>query len=247
MSKIDVSIVLVSYNHEQYIRDAIESILMQDVDFEYEIVFADDASTDNTTKIIKEYDKKIKNKQYLFSKDNHGNTYNTWNALINCKGDYFIVLEGDDYWIWKEKIKTQYQFLKDNPSYIGVSDKRCEVNKKGKIITIVGCGGDRDPLKRPIMGRIATEKSDFVIFTSDNPRTEDPEKILEDILKGVTKNNYEVEVDRRKAIQKGLEKLKCNDVLLILGKGHEDYQIIGHEKHHFDDFEEVQNYLENSK
>ncbi len=120
-------------------------------------------------------------------------------------------------------------------------------NKKGKIITIVGCGGDRDPLKRPIMGRIATEKSDFVIFTSDNPRTEDPEKILEDILKGVTKNNYEVEVDRRKAIQKGLEKLKCNDVLLILGKGHEDYQIIGHEKHHFDDFEEVQNYLENSK
>ena len=135
MKEIPLSIILISYNHEKYIREAIESILMQNVDFEYEIIFADDASTDNTTKIIKEYDKKIKNKQYLFSKENHGNTYNTWNAIVNCRGKYFIVLEGDDYWIWKEKIKTQYHFLKDNPEYIGVSDLRCEVNKKGRIIT----------------------------------------------------------------------------------------------------------------
>ena len=116
-------------------------------------------------------------------------------------------------------------------------------NKKGRIITIVGCGGDRDPLKRPIMGEIASRLSDYVIFTSDNPRTEDPNKILEDILKGVTKDNYEVEIDRPTAIKKGLDMLKDNDILLILGKGHEDYQIIGHTKHHLDDLEEVKKYL----
>jgi len=120
-------------------------------------------------------------------------------------------------------------------------------NKKGRVITLVGCGGDRDPKKRPIMGHIASEKSDYVIFTSDNPRTEDPQAIMDDILKGVDKTNYEVELDRVKAIKKGLDLLKENDVLLILGKGHEDYQIIGHEKHHLDDAEEVRKYIEQNK
>ena len=82
----------------------------------------------------------------------------------------------------------------------------------------------------PIMGNIASEKSDYVIFTSDNPRTEDPQKIMDDILSGVTKDNFEVELDRPTAIVKGLKMLKAGDILLILGKGHEDYQIIGHEK-----------------
>ncbi len=116
-------------------------------------------------------------------------------------------------------------------------------NKKGKIITIVGCGGDRDPKKRPIMGRIAAENSDYVIFTSDNPRTEDPELIMKDILAGVDTNNYEVELDRRKAIVKALDMINKNDVVLILGKGHEDYQILGHEKVHLDDAEEVKKYI----
>ncbi len=116
-------------------------------------------------------------------------------------------------------------------------------NKKGRIITIVGCGGDRDPMKRPIMGKIATEKSDYVIFTNDNPRTEDPNAIMNDIITGVSKNNYEVIFDRKSAINKGLSLLKTNDTLLILGKGHEDYQIIGHEKHHLDDKEIVLEYL----
>ena len=116
-------------------------------------------------------------------------------------------------------------------------------NKKGRIITLIGCGGDRDPIKRPIMGRIATEKSDYVIFTSDNPRTEDPNKILSDITIGLKKNNYEVVLDRVEAIKKGLDMIKDNDTLLILGKGHEDYQIIGHTKYHLDDLEEVQKYL----
>ncbi len=112
--------------------------------------------------------------------------------------------------------------------------------KKGKVITIVGCGGDRDPIKRPIMGNIATSLSDYTILTSDNPRTEDPVKIMDDILKGVKSTNYEVELDRKTAIKKGIEMLKPEDILLILGKGHEDYQIIGHTKIHLDDAEEVE-------
>lgn len=120
-------------------------------------------------------------------------------------------------------------------------------NKKGRVITLVGCGGDRDPKKRPIMGRIAAENSDHVIFTSDNPRTEDPQRIMDDILAGVHTNNYEVELDRRKAIVKALDSMEKNDVVLILGKGHEDYQILGHEKVHLDDAEEVRKYIENQK
>lgn len=120
-------------------------------------------------------------------------------------------------------------------------------NKKGRVITIVGCGGDRDPKKRPIMGRIAAENSDYVIFTSDNPRTEDPQTIMDNILAGVSTNNYEVELDRRTAIKKALDMIEKDDVVLILGKGHEDYQIIGHEKIHLDDAEEVRKYIENTK
>ncbi len=120
-------------------------------------------------------------------------------------------------------------------------------NKKGRVITIVGCGGDRDPKKRPIMGRIAAENSDYVVFTSDNPRTENPQTIMDNILAGVSTNNYEVELDRRTAIKKALDMIEKDDVVLILGKGHEDYQIIGHEKIHLDDAEEVRKYIENIK
>lgn len=115
--------------------------------------------------------------------------------------------------------------------------------KQGRVITIIGCGGDRDPMKRPIMGNIATKLSDYVILTSDNPRTEDPQNIMNDILKGVKTDNYEVIIDRKEAIKRGMEILNDNDILLILGKGHEDYQIIGHEKIHFDDFEEVEKWI----
>ena len=110
---------------------------------------------------------------------------------------------------------------------------------KGKIITIIGCGGDRDPKKRPIMGNIATSLSDYVILTNDNPRTEDEKLIMKDILEGITTDNYEVIYDRKDAIKKGISMLKDNDCLLILGKGHEDYQIIGRTKIHLSDYEEV--------
>lgn len=111
--------------------------------------------------------------------------------------------------------------------------------KQGKIISILGCGGDRDPMKRPIMGDIATKMSDWVIFTNDNPRTEDPEKIMHDIVCDLKCDNYEIILDRASAISKGVSLTKANDVLLILGKGHEEYQIFGHEKKHFSDREEV--------
>lgn len=115
--------------------------------------------------------------------------------------------------------------------------------KKGKLYTIIGCGGDRDPIKRPIMGKIASDLSDYCIFTSDNPRTEDPENILKDILARVKKDNYEVIIDRKEAIYSALSRLQKDDILLILGKGHENYQIIGHTKIHLDDSEEVLNFI----
>ena len=107
----------------------------------------------------------------------------------------------------------------------------------GRIITIIGCGGNRDRTKRPIMGNIASELSDYVIFTNDNPRNEDPSEIMNDILEGVHNENHEVILDRKSAINKGISLLKENDVLLILGKGHEDYQIVQGVKYHLDDME----------
>ena len=103
------------------------------------------------------------------------------------------------------------------------------------IYVIVGCGGDRDKTKRPIMGEIAVNNADYVIFTSDNPRTEDPDEIIYDIVQKLDKKNYEIEVNREKAIIRGIQLLKENDILMILGKGHENYQIINKEKIFFDD------------
>ena len=119
--------------------------------------------------------------------------------------------------------------------------------KENRVITIVGCGGDRDPIKRPIMGDIACKLSDHVIFTNDNPRTEDPKNIMNDITKDLKYNNFEIIFDRVEAIFKGIDMMEDNDILLILGKGHEDYQIIGKEKIHYDDHETVQKWIEEHK
>lgn len=116
---------------------------------------------------------------------------------------------------------------------------------EGKIISVFGCGGDRDKTKRKIMGMAAGILSDYCIITSDNPRTEDPMSIIEDIEDGMSSINssYEKIVDRREAIERGLKLLKDEDLLIIAGKGHEDYQIIGKEKIHFDDREVVREIL----
>ena len=104
-----------------------------------------------------------------------------------------------------------------------------------------------DKTKRPIMGNIATSNSDYAIITSDNPRTEDPNKIIEDILGGISGTNYTVVTDRIEAIHKGIDMLNPSDTLLILGKGHENYQIIGTVKHHMDDKEIARDYIESKK
>ena len=116
----------------------------------------------------------------------------------------------------------------------------------GRIIAVFGCGGDRDPYKRPVMGRIAAELSDLAIVTSDNPRTEDPYKILRQILAGMqdTETPYEVIESRVSAIGRAMELAQKDDVIVLCGKGHETYQEIRHEKHHLDEREVVASYLE---
>ncbi|MBO4245866.1 MAG: UDP-N-acetylmuramoyl-L-alanyl-D-glutamate--2,6-diaminopimelate ligase [Bacilli bacterium] len=115
--------------------------------------------------------------------------------------------------------------------------------KENQIITIMGCGGDRDPIKRPIIGDICCKLSNHVIFTNDNPRTEDPKKIMNDITTNLKYENFEIIYDRAEAIYQGINMMEENDILLILGKGHENYQIIGHEKIHYDDHEVVEKWL----
>lgn len=120
---------------------------------------------------------------------------------------------------------------------------------RGRLICLFGCGGDRDRLKRPIMGKIAEENSDICIVTSDNPRTEEPLAIIDEILAGMSNraSNKKVIPDRVEAIQWAVDKAMPGDVILLAGKGHEDYQIVGHEKRHMDEREIVAEHLAKRK
>lgn len=186
------------------------------------------------------------------------NVYNYMTALAICHEYGFdipsIIAKTKDVYPPKGRCET-YE-VKDGYAVVDYAHTPDAVEKmidsyrelaKARIITLVGCGGDRDPLKRPIMGHLAASKSDYVIFTNDNPRTEDPQKIMDDILKGVESDNYEVILDRKKAIRKALSIIQKDDIVLVLGKGHEDYQILGHEKVHLDDAEEIMKYKEKHK
>ncbi|HXW85418.1 MAG TPA: cyanophycin synthetase, partial [Candidatus Binataceae bacterium] len=114
---------------------------------------------------------------------------------------------------------------------------------KGRVICVFGCGGDRDPGKRPIMGRLAAELADLAIVTSDNPRSEDPLAIIAQIEAGVkaaaSRREYRVEPDRRRAIGLALGSAQAGDAIVIAGKGHENYQLVGKQVLHFDDREVV--------
>lgn len=116
---------------------------------------------------------------------------------------------------------------------------------KGRVIAVFGCGGDRDPIKRPIMGKIGVENSDLAVITSDNPRTENPMAIIRDILAGVSPEMgpYIVIEDRRKAIRYAMDIAGKDDIIVLAGKGHETYQDIGGRKHHLDEREEVAAHL----
>ncbi|MBA4416445.1 MAG: UDP-N-acetylmuramoyl-L-alanyl-D-glutamate--2,6-diaminopimelate ligase [Syntrophus sp. (in: bacteria)] len=117
--------------------------------------------------------------------------------------------------------------------------------KKGRLIVIFGCGGDRDRTKRPVMGDIASRRADFAIVTSDNPRKEEPGRIIEEITQGMNnrKGLFTVIESRREAIAEGIRMARENDVVLIAGKGHEDYQIIGNQTFPFSDQETAEEFL----
>ena len=117
-----------------------------------------------------------------------------------------------------------------------------EKAKGRRVLTVFGCGGDRDRTKRPVMGEIATRISDFAYLTSDNPRTENPLTILSEVEKGITLKNFVTIPDRAEAIKRAITEAKPGDIVLIAGKGHENYQIVGTEKRHFDDREEAAKY-----
>ena len=120
---------------------------------------------------------------------------------------------------------------------------------KGRLTVLFGCGGDRDRVKRPIMGAIAAQNADLVIVTSDNPRTEEPMAIINEILPGLKKGRAASKVicDRIEAIRWAIDNAGPGDVILLAGKGHEDYQIVGHEKHHMDEREIVAEHLQKRK
>ncbi|OPJ58133.1 UDP-N-acetylmuramoyl-L-alanyl-D-glutamate--2,6-diaminopimelate ligase [Clostridium oryzae] len=148
-------------------------------------------------------------------------------TIPNCKG-YMVVVD--------------YAHTPDGIENILNSARN--ITKK-KVISVFGCGGDRDKTKRPIMGQIAGKLSDYCVLTSDNPRTEEPEGIIKDIEKGIkaTACPYIIEADRKKAIFMALEKSRPGDIIVIAGKGHETYQIFKDKTIHFDDVEVVKEYL----
>ena len=156
------------------------------------------------------------------------------------KGRTEVVPVNKDYTVIIDYAHTPDSLEKIITSISNVSD--------GRIVTLFGCGGDRDAAKRPIMGKIAEKYSDFVIVTSDNPRTEDPEKIIDDILKGIKgKNNIKVITDRKEAIKYALKNGKKGDIIILAGKGHETYQITNQGKIHFDEREIINDILKDLK
>ena len=117
--------------------------------------------------------------------------------------------------------------------------------KKGRVLLVFGCGGQRDRTKRPLMGQTACSQADYVFLTNDNPRCEDPQQIFADIQAGMKGcSNYEIVPDRAQAIRRALQAARKDDIVIIAGKGHENYQLVGAEKRHFSDQEEVLKFLQ---
>ena len=116
--------------------------------------------------------------------------------------------------------------------------------KIGRLIAVFGCGGERDPFKRPMMGEIASSGADYVILTDDNPRREDANNIIMQIENGMKKGRHEVIRDRKEAIRKAIMTAEAGDVVLIAGKGHEKLQIIGDASFEHDDFQVARSILE---
>ena len=133
------------------------------------------------------------------------------------------------------------------PDGLSSALKACLPFADGKLICVFGCGGDRDRGKRPQMAAIAAELADVLVVTSDNPRTEDPQQILDDVVRGIPSGTaLTVMMDRAEAIAGAIKNAGAQDLVLIAGKGHEDYQILGTQKVHFDDREQALKALKKS-
>ncbi len=205
-----------------------------------------------------EFDLRYESKDYHVSMETPGEftVYNGMCAIgallqLNITMDKIVTALGE-----VSQVKGRFQAMESPKGYTAIIDyahapdgllnvlKTMNSFKTGNIITVFGCGGDRDKSKRPIMGEIAGKYSDYCIITSDNPRTEDPFVILDEIEEGMKKTDcqYRKLVDRKEGIETGLAMAKKGDLVLIAGKGHEDYQIIGKIKHHFDDAEIVSDF-----
>lgn len=154
------------------------------------------------------------------------------NNLKGVPGRMQRVDEGQNFYVFVDFAYTNEALLR--------AYETLKPYQKGRLITVFGCGGQRDRTKRPLMGASATANSDIVFLTNDNPRKEDPKIIFEDILKGISdKSKVILEPSRRAAIQKAIAEAKENDIIIIAGKGHEDYQILPTGKIHFSDTEEA--------
>jgi len=154
--------------------------------------------------------------------------------VTGVPGRFELVNGGQDF-----AVVVDYAHTPDGLANVLATAREFTTNK---LICLFGCGGDRDRAKRPMMGAIAARMSDLVVVSSDNPRSEDPLAIIEDVLVGVRQvagANYTVVADRREAIKQAIGAAAPGDVVLIAGKGHEDYQIIGSRRVHFDDREEA--------
>ena len=180
------------------------------------------------------------------------NVYNALAAIVTC---YSLGIEVEDICSYLGKfqgVTGRFQKIETDKGFVVIVDyahtedslknvlNTAKEFTKGRLITVFGCGGDRDNTKRPKMGAVASNISDYVIVTSDNPRSEDPIKIIEEIEAGIIdEDNYCVVPDRREAIIRAISSAKQGDTVMIAGKGHETYQIFKEETIHFDDAEEA--------
>lgn len=200
---------------------------------------------------------------------NHGKSYSISTKLIgefnayNCAAAFAMA---DNFGIPKEKIIegiTSAPFVPGRFEVVGSGSKKAIIDyshtadslqkaisalrniigSNKQLVTVFGCGGDRDKSKRPVMGKVATELSDLAIITSDNPRTENPSHIINDIKQGVVKNNFRVIENRYEAIKYAIEKSDDDAAVLIAGKGHETYQEINGVRNHFSDLEVAKEFL----
>jgi len=178
--------------------------------------------------------------------------FNVYNILMSVGIAYSLGVSEDvmQQGIWNTKpVEGRFENIYEGQKFLCIVDyahtddalkkliQEARHLTKKRVITVFGCGGNRDRTKRPLMGAAASALSDFVIVTSDNPRNEDPLKIIKDILKGIIKNNFIVQPDRAAAIREAVSMAKEGDTLLVAGKGHETYQEIKGVRHHFSDKE----------